>query len=570
MAENKTWCSDEELVLLEQLCYLNDEVCDAAGVDRVQFNNLNGKTINTILKSFDKEALTNLRNYTNAKGGNTIDYIEGAEWADIIETIQKSDLKDFEIVETVTFSDREGSAREKPDGRTDDLPLLIQYKDPAGPPNSRIVSFRGTLGYTDWRDNVLGLNEAQSKRQNRIAKYINGLNNYDVTVVGHSKGGNYAQYVSIMCGNVVRGISMDGQGMSGEFVKSNWRSIMKNSHKVTNISVDTDFVNVLLYALPGVEQKYVKGVGVMGAAQNHSPNSLFTINDGKLTMEYVEGPAESLQMIRDFSTYVMKVATSEDRKQMAEYLGHIAGCLLGEEKRYKKELRRAVTSDPRAAVTTLAYVIKFAETYNVSPTDIGKLMSDMGVVNKPTAFIATTFLEMAIVRHKFISSVIDVSLPGLAWLRKHTGLIDIKLRKIPDLNVESLPTGVEKLGAVIDTARTIHIVPECFDISYDSMNKQISYLTDAYSRLKSIYSALLGAWIGQDQEAFQEASNNVQNELKYRIQEAGWLSERIRDVKEDFVESDERNASRFAGTGPATKESYGQLLKQAQEAVSDL
>ena len=40
----------------------------------------------------------------------------------------------------------------------------------------------------------------------------------ELTVTGHSKGANKAMYTTIMCNNVTRCVSFDGQGFSKEFL----------------------------------------------------------------------------------------------------------------------------------------------------------------------------------------------------------------------------------------------------------------------------------------------------------------------------------------------------------------
>ena len=42
----------------------------------------------------------------------------------------------------------------------------------------------------------------------------------DITVTGHSKGGNMSQYATVMCsGQVSKCISFDGQGFNKDFIE---------------------------------------------------------------------------------------------------------------------------------------------------------------------------------------------------------------------------------------------------------------------------------------------------------------------------------------------------------------
>ncbi|MFR1474249.1 MAG: Mbeg1-like protein [Hydrogeniiclostridium mannosilyticum] len=63
--------------------------------------------------------------------------------------------------------------------------------------------YRGT-GDGEWLDNGLGMTQASTRQQEEAARYFdyvvehNGLNGSDdITVTGHSKGGNKSQYVTV-------------------------------------------------------------------------------------------------------------------------------------------------------------------------------------------------------------------------------------------------------------------------------------------------------------------------------------------------------------------------------------
>ena len=87
--------TDEELCMLEQLTYLSEKVSQAASSkdDTIEFYRINKndteKTISEILIDFTPEALDNLRTHTEAIDKSLI---SGAEWANIIEYLQKSRL----------------------------------------------------------------------------------------------------------------------------------------------------------------------------------------------------------------------------------------------------------------------------------------------------------------------------------------------------------------------------------------------------------------------------------------------------------------------------------------------
>lgn len=90
--------------------------------------------------------------------------------------------------------------------------------------------------------------------QKEALDYIECLPYEDITVVGHSKGGNKAMYVAVTSGKVSRNISMDGQGFSKEFIDKYWAEINEKGAIITNYSVSSDYVHVLLFPVPNSNQ----------------------------------------------------------------------------------------------------------------------------------------------------------------------------------------------------------------------------------------------------------------------------------------------------------------------------
>lgn len=115
--------------------------------------------------------------------------------------------------------------------------------------------FRGTGGtYKAWKDNVLGEYQADTRFQKIAADFVKyeceGFN--DITVTGHSKGGNLSQYVTIVCGTqVARCISFDGQGFGSNFFYEYEEEIKNSKDKITSINGYNDFVNILLTPVAG-------------------------------------------------------------------------------------------------------------------------------------------------------------------------------------------------------------------------------------------------------------------------------------------------------------------------------
>ena len=139
------------------------------------------------------------------------------------------------------------------------------------------VVFRGTAGEDQWRDNGQGGFLSDTDQQNRAAQYINGLpKEYgdSITVTGHSKGGNIAQYVTIVTDRIARCLSYDGQGFSPEFLKKYAKEIAERSGLITSISAAGDIVNSLLNKIAGTTI-YIDDAKQGDLLNSHKPNAIF-------------------------------------------------------------------------------------------------------------------------------------------------------------------------------------------------------------------------------------------------------------------------------------------------------
>nr|MCR4657076.1 DUF2974 domain-containing protein [Lachnospiraceae bacterium] len=135
------------------------------------------------------------------------------------------------------------------------------------PSGEACVIFRGTGGtYEAWLDNVRGefiVDTQIQKAAMDFVKYDCGEFS-DLTVSGHSKGGNLAQFVTVTCASQIsQCISFDGQGFNSEFLKTHEKEIEEAKGKIRSVSADNDYVNILLHSIAG-ETVYIRN-------KNHSP-----------------------------------------------------------------------------------------------------------------------------------------------------------------------------------------------------------------------------------------------------------------------------------------------------------
>lgn len=82
-----------------------------------------------------------------------------------------------------------------------------------------VMVFKGT-GSNEWREDAVAATESDVPSQEEAYQWVESLdqNLRNITVIGHSKGGNKAMYVAVRSDRVQECYSFDGQGFSQEFL----------------------------------------------------------------------------------------------------------------------------------------------------------------------------------------------------------------------------------------------------------------------------------------------------------------------------------------------------------------
>lgn len=273
-------------------------------------------------------------------------------------------------------------------------PFALVFEDPHYP-GSIIVAFHGTVDPEEWKDNALGLYQTDTKAQVEALQFIEMLPSKDLTVVGHSKGGNKAQYVSILSQKVSRGVSFDSQGFSQEFLHKYANEISKHATKIKSYSLTTDFIHPLLFKLPGVTQLYVYGgADVSDIIQHHSANSFFEYykdekgdtnvictKDGNAYLPMAE-ESTSAKIIRNFSSFIQNTASKMDKKTIGDFLGDLIYIHMRYKKNTEKQRKALIERlfhNPKELAILLAYTLKYIEVYYLKNKDITLLLQALGL-----------------------------------------------------------------------------------------------------------------------------------------------------------------------------------------------
>ncbi len=409
--------TDEKLALLEHITYIDENVLKAAGINDSLLELIEGKNVAMTLRVFDDKALNNLRNYRkktlfnigNEEKQNIVDgaLISGKDWANIIETIRSdNELKNLVVKdsEQITTKDEER------------YNLQICYQDPVS--KQGIITYKGTTGYDEWDDNFKGIYLKDTPCQDNALKFFqrNEKSFDDIVVVGHSKGANKAMYTTIVSDSdkISKCIGMDGQGFSNKFFEGYESQIEKHGSKITNYSVDRDFVHVLMKQVPNSEQKYCEAYGVQNGAQYHSPFTMFKSNDGKMELNGSDkspvfvntNENKNTALLRKFTTYLMDKGKPEDVEKIANYIGPLVGDLLGNGS-ILKALYQAIVGNLKNLITIAKETIQFNKSENVTLKDWRGLMQTLSLKDTAKDNTESIDIQQVVNNEKTVENVIE-------------------------------------------------------------------------------------------------------------------------------------------------------------------
>lgn len=374
--------TNEELAALQQLNYLNNDVSGEAKLGgniggQIDQSDV-GRTVRQHLAAYDEKALLALEQSPKTLGAHQT----GKEWADTIRTLQNNpSIGNLHI----------NSVME--DSRDPNNVLAIAFKNNDQPINSSdsvIVSFNGTSGGYEWNDNITGLNKTDTISQQEALAFVDSLGSQNITAIGHSKGGNKSMYVGIVSDNVTRVVAFDGQGFNGAFFDKYQAEICERGVNITNISVNTDYVNALLAQFPNSHQYYVRGDGndsLNDVASHHVPASMFNRNpDGSYLLDangnitFVYSPKDPrMEFETGLTIYLMNSATDADLEIISQYAQGIVTVAFGDKKSEEMSVDTFL-ADTEGAGITLAYVFRYLENTGQSTRNVGEFLEAISVI----------------------------------------------------------------------------------------------------------------------------------------------------------------------------------------------
>lgn len=283
-----------------------------------------------------------------------------------------------------------------------------------------VVAFRGTAS-NEWVDDFEGANQVDSLQQINALEWYKSvyeklhLEDYMVTVIGHSKGGNKAKYITILNDTPARCLAFDGQGFSDEFIEHYRKRILLRQDVIENHNVDFDYVNILMNDV-GKKTYYIGyDYGKYGFAESHAPNTFFDFGEnGEYSMRVnPNGQRPEMQILDQFINSMIRSGVS--KKEQAE-TNKLVGILV--EKAFAIGKENTVTEyinflcdlvrDPTYSDNT-AYLLAFCIKYSRQNPDFLKALKD--IMRNFNAEETVKLIEMLedLVTSKKLSTIIDLS-----------------------------------------------------------------------------------------------------------------------------------------------------------------
>ena len=352
--------SAEQLILLNNLMYM----ASAAG-PFPELEDYTGKKLGDYIRSISLEQIVdpdpdNLRMTT------------AQEWRNIVRAAMKETrLMNMRILTVYTdLSEGGGACRS----------AVFVSSDSA----DACVVFKGTelvIGSAQWKDNFISGNVTDTPHQIKALAWYREvyrkyhLEQFEVTVTGHSKGGNKAKYVTVLDPSVDHCVSFDGEGFSDQFFTKYGVEILRSENKIENHCVDYDYISPLLNDIGRTVWYYGNNYGIGGFAENHLANTFMRFDDdGNFWLDVNEdGQPAEMKAMDEFANSYLRSMNEKERSKALSMLNELLNAVLS--------LHRSMTGseivqvflemadDPdrsRHISYFLAYLIRYEQKYPVT------------------------------------------------------------------------------------------------------------------------------------------------------------------------------------------------------------
>lgn len=358
--------STAQLLALNTLMYMSEAPFP-------QVLDFEGYTVRQLIDSFEPRLIQPDREYDCS--------ITGREWLLLLDTIRQDPILLNMEIDATHIDQEEGG------GGGHSAVLISQTHSEA------VVVFKGTQSPEEWADNFAGVNLADTPQQRnalnwyrRIYRQLR-LEDYHITVTGHSKGGNKAKYVSILDPSVDRCVSFDGQGFSELFIDKYSPLISQRQRVIESHSAEYDFVNFLFTNIGSAYFYVASPLENAGFGRNHSPSAMmhFIPGGGFRMVKAPHGQASGIQAISRFSDDFFRSITPKRRESSYQTVEAIrsAAFSLGDTSGSKDLINifLPLASHPAYAddlAYLLAFTLKYTRCHPEFLEELKGLLADIG------------------------------------------------------------------------------------------------------------------------------------------------------------------------------------------------
>lgn len=289
----------EQLLLLNNLMYMDGKPFGTVADQE-------GRSIGEWLNTINTDAIDPDADYGS--------FMTGEDWQNIIDAVQSDPvLSSMTIKDTHVDNSNDGGG-----GRS-----AVFISEETG---DAVVTFKGTQSEKEWADNFDGGNMSDTPCQENALEWYqqayeeNGLSNYEITVTGHSKGGNKSKYIAVLDETVDNCVSFDGQGFSDKFMEKYAGQIGQRQDVIENHNVDYDYVNLLLNDVGDTTYYYGQNLGKGGFLENHCPNTFMKFSeDGTFQMvSNPDGQPPEMQAVDEMFNNLLRSMTDDQRNDMLD------------------------------------------------------------------------------------------------------------------------------------------------------------------------------------------------------------------------------------------------------------
>ena len=339
-----------------------------------------------------------------------------------------------------------------------------------------VVVFKGTDAYSgmeQWKDNFYSGNLSDSPHQVNALNWYREcyeqchLDRYEVSVTGHSKGGNKAKYVTILDPTVSSCVSFDGEGFSDKFFDKYSRQISLRKDRIFNHMVNYDYISVLLNDVGSETYYYGNNLGTGGFMENHLPNTFLRFDeDGGMHMDVdLRGRPAEINMFGEFANSFLRSQDDEERSESLRMFSSMLETVLSVNRTMtrnevaEKILDFAYSPENKNHLAYLAaYIIRYQQRF---PEMMGMAVSVL------VRFHLESFIQYV----DYIAGIVNWK-RKILWRSLYAGNLSKtvnKLNRIPDWAYSKLADYLKEKNGLVLSREQIRKTAELIDLVDQNM-----------------------------------------------------------------------------------------------------